>query len=501
MKRARTQRGLSLVEATIILLSLMVLGSVLAPSIKDYVDDARMVKVKEDCEAIGLSIARLMRDVGPCIRMNGALPCTVQNRADLLVSEGHEVEGYAEGIQGRYAATSTSSGSYVPMSYSVSEAASDSVAESVSYETETYVTDYVRRVPDAGIAWKDVTVMGGSTAFHSALSSPSDLTRMVETQGLADDIRAVLRASGISGVADGVIAALQGASASAAAPAGSIAACGTVDPPVGSVVECQLPVGETLYWMAYRPGARKGNRAPGRLHHVRWAGKDPVRAFAFRVEYDKEAYTFVVPALCANLSLISVADIKQRVVTTTTTRPAAPAVARSRYTVRQASTSYSACVASGSNAFAAVGWHNTPRSAGLPYGHSNVDYLENQLIRNWPSGYAAYQYAVPSQFDAMIPGPRFGLGWRGAYLSAPIGDDPWGHKYFVNTMFLYAFGNNPTCEGYSAWASDTFCLSAGANGWVETPFASYGGYPGGAYAGGTVRGGDDFVYVIAGGSR
>ena len=33
-------------------------------------------------------------------------------------------------------------------------------------------------------------------------------------------------------------------------------------------------------------------------------------------------------------------------------------------------------------------------------------------------------------------GPSFGLGWRGAYLSPPIGPDPWGHRYLVNTVFL-----------------------------------------------------------------
>jgi hypothetical protein len=45
--------GLSLVETTIILLILMVLTGVLAPSINDFVNDAKDVKVKEDCEAIG----------------------------------------------------------------------------------------------------------------------------------------------------------------------------------------------------------------------------------------------------------------------------------------------------------------------------------------------------------------------------------------------------------------------------------------------------------------
>jgi len=79
---------LSLVEVTIMLLVLMLLTSVLAPSIFDYVKDAQWVKVKEDCEAIGVSVARMMRDVPECFRLNGALGCTVGNRVDLLYSDG-----------------------------------------------------------------------------------------------------------------------------------------------------------------------------------------------------------------------------------------------------------------------------------------------------------------------------------------------------------------------------------------------------------------------------
>ncbi|MBI1872798.1 MAG: hypothetical protein HYS05_02780 [Acidobacteria bacterium] len=61
-------QGLSLVETTIILLVLLVLTGVLAPAINDFVNDAKDVKVKEDCEAIGATVMRLARDVGPCLR-------------------------------------------------------------------------------------------------------------------------------------------------------------------------------------------------------------------------------------------------------------------------------------------------------------------------------------------------------------------------------------------------------------------------------------------------
>ncbi len=516
MKRAGAQHGLSLVEATIILMSLLVLGGVLAPSIKDYIEDAKMVKVKEDCEAIGLSIARLLRDVGPCVKIDGRQPCTMFNRADLLISEGHEVEGYTETARA-----------------TLSTVTCESVAGAVNY-----VTEYVPRPAPAGVSWKDATHLGGSTAFYAPpLVTTASLKRMVDTQGLADDIRAVMRDSGIPDAAEGVIATLQTLSTTTT-PAGALPACSGVEPPIGSVVECELRAGETLHWMAYRPGAKSGNRAPGRLEYVRWAGKEPVKSFAFRVEADKEVYTFLIPAPCANLSLMSVADIRQREVgggTTTACSETGTSVGGGA-SYRSAAWSETVSV----NARSEIGWYHTPLWAGLPNGHPNVDYIENHLIRNWPSNAPGLHYAIPGQHPDLLVGPRFNLGWRGPYLSAPIGDDPWGHKYFVNTIFLFAMGNQPHAEGYSTWSSDTVCLSAGPNGWVETPFTSYGypgtsgyesgyysttstsyygsfgddprrlssyGYggrryvPGPQYPAGTIRSGDDFVYVISGSSR
>lgn len=516
MKRARSQHGLSLVEATIILLALMTLGGVLAPSIMDYVDDARWVKVKEDCEAIGLSLARLVRDVGPCLKMDGRRPCTIDNRVDLLVSEGNEVEGYAGWTGTTYAQAgySGSAGGYTTASYTTATTSSGGSTGGVNY-----VTEYVPRPVPAGTVWKDATHLGGSTAFYSLqLVTTASLKRMVEAEGLASDIRAVLRDSGIPEAADGVIATLQALSETTS-PTGSLEACSRVEPPLGSVVECQLEVGETLQWMAYRPGARSGNRAPKRLEYVRWAGKEPVRSFAFRVETDNEVLSFIIPAPCANLALMSVMDISQREVAfegtpasqSTTTTTTSRSSGRSSGSYGSYGVSRAGCSGGAwwANARAPIGWYHTPLWAGTPNGHPNVDFIENQLIRNWPAGSEYNHYPLPGQVPFPI-GPRFNLGWRGAYISEPVGNDPWGHKYFVNTLFLFAFGNQPSYEGYSSWTSDTFCLSAGPNGWVETPFASDGcdptpydaGY--GAWygnSGGTVRGGDDFVYVIAGGSR
>jgi type II secretory pathway pseudopilin PulG len=90
--KPNSERGMSLVEATIILMVLAILTSVLAPSMGDYVNDARQEKVQEDTEALGMAIMRLLRDTGlpfP-VRVAGATPSKLSsNRVDLLVSEGN----------------------------------------------------------------------------------------------------------------------------------------------------------------------------------------------------------------------------------------------------------------------------------------------------------------------------------------------------------------------------------------------------------------------------
>jgi type II secretory pathway pseudopilin PulG len=88
MTTGGSQRGMSLVEATIVLMTLMLLTSVLAPSLYDFIADARLVKVKEDCEAIGVSVVRLVGDVGPCLKLDAARDCTGENRVHVLFGRG-----------------------------------------------------------------------------------------------------------------------------------------------------------------------------------------------------------------------------------------------------------------------------------------------------------------------------------------------------------------------------------------------------------------------------
>ena len=101
MRKFTSERGMSLIEATIILMVLAILTSVLAPSVGDYVNDARQTKVKEDIEALGTGIVRMLRDTGKpfpqVVVGTGATSYDDENRVDLLVSEGNAPSSTTKG--------------------------------------------------------------------------------------------------------------------------------------------------------------------------------------------------------------------------------------------------------------------------------------------------------------------------------------------------------------------------------------------------------------------
>jgi type II secretory pathway pseudopilin PulG len=85
----RGERGISLIEATIILMVLATLSAAIAPAIGTYTNDARGVAAKSEVETIGAAVNQLLRDTGSrCLRLSGADDCTVTNRVDLLVTSG-----------------------------------------------------------------------------------------------------------------------------------------------------------------------------------------------------------------------------------------------------------------------------------------------------------------------------------------------------------------------------------------------------------------------------
>jgi hypothetical protein len=158
----------------------------------------------------------------------------------------------------------------------------------------------------------------------------------------------------------------------------------------------------------------------------------------------------------------------------------------------------------GSNVASPLNWYND---------HDRGDSMERQFVDNIAN------YPSPAALGAFpAVGPQFNLGWRGAYLSSPIGPDPWGHRYLVNSVFLATATDanrgclastnapaggmmlrvaivpaevNPNCGG---WSQDAFCISSGPNGFFETAFE-------GNAARGVSRKGDDFTYVISGDTR
>jgi hypothetical protein len=121
--------------------------------------------------------------------------------------------------------------------------------------------------------------------------------------------------------------------------------------------------------------------------------------------------------------------------------------------------------------------------------------MRRQFVENGGGpGYPSPAGSEAPDASGLMPRP----GWRGAYLSPPIGPDPWGHRYLANTVFLAVardaepgYGEGQRSGG---WSRDTFCISAGPNGLYETPF-------GGNAAHGVSRQGDDLVFIIAGSSR
>ena len=415
------ERGLSLIEATIILITLMVLASVMAPTVMSYVDDARVVKVKEDCEAIGVSLARMIVDTGACVRLDGRFPCTIDNRVNLLFSEGHAIRVRGEGAE--------------LFSYSLDYSTSV-IRQVASYS----FSDYVHRGMASDVHWNIATHLGGATAFTSKIRSGADLRLMANTY--ASDLQVLLTRAGVDSP-ESVINALAKIAVTDSRPR----LCDDVELLDNNATRCVMGPGLKMLWMVYRPQTGMNNRTADLLYNVQWSGEN-LDAFIFRVKTLKSAYTFIIPEICGNLSLVSIADrqihsdIEQRV---------------EKYVVTRQTT---------------IGWASA-------YGvDETVDMLEHHLVEDRPSGRILNAY--PYQDMAHVGyGPSMGMGWRGAYLSA-VGPDPWGNHYMVNSIFL----GNPSVR----WPYNTVCLSAGPDGIVDTPFAAVG----------TKKLGDDFTYVISG---
>lgn len=160
---------------------------------------------------------------------------------------------------------------------------------------------------------QDVRRLGGSTAFYrTPLTNVASLKRMSDDPRVVANIRTVLDQGGVGSLADRVVAAFTGATASVVG-----GRCADATPAEGVIVECDVQPGQTLQWMAHRP---RGT-APALLQNIRWAGARPFRAYLFRVTEGDRTYTFVVPKVCGNVSLLSMEEKRVPVAATVVEPP------------------------------------------------------------------------------------------------------------------------------------------------------------------------------------
>jgi len=76
----------------------------------------------------------------------------------------------------------------------------------------------------------------------------------------------------------------------------------------GALEEVSVHPGETLMWMIYKRGKRIKV-----VNDIEWAGKKPFAAYRYVVQYNDNAYEFIIPKICINVSLKSITVVPQRV--------------------------------------------------------------------------------------------------------------------------------------------------------------------------------------------
>lgn len=93
----RSPRGVSLVEATVVLAVFSLMTAVLSPVVNDYVSDAKETRARQDTAALASAMGRMLVDVGETMFLrdgNGAAATNppsraTSNRVNLLVGTGN----------------------------------------------------------------------------------------------------------------------------------------------------------------------------------------------------------------------------------------------------------------------------------------------------------------------------------------------------------------------------------------------------------------------------
>lgn len=88
--RARDQRGITIIETTVILSVLFILAGVMSPIVSDSITTARSVKAKSDAEMIAMGLINLQKDIGAdALAINGASGVSqTPHFADVLATDG-----------------------------------------------------------------------------------------------------------------------------------------------------------------------------------------------------------------------------------------------------------------------------------------------------------------------------------------------------------------------------------------------------------------------------
>jgi opacity protein-like surface antigen len=121
-----------------------------------------------------------------------------------------------------------------------------------------------------------VTRLGGTTRFSQPLRTVDDLRAMFQANRSA--IRSVMVMAGY----------------------GDVSAQLTDGFTVSEVTDTTITPGSRFLFMALKRGG-----APAVLRNVRWSGRDSFEAFQFKVTVGGYVYTFIVPKVCGNFSLVS----------------------------------------------------------------------------------------------------------------------------------------------------------------------------------------------------
>ncbi|OFW01822.1 MAG: hypothetical protein A3I61_05615 [Acidobacteria bacterium RIFCSPLOWO2_02_FULL_68_18] len=127
---------------------------------------------------------------------------------------------------------------------------------------------------------RSIRRLGGATRFTPPVNDVATLRRRMSTARTQRDLGTVMERAGLPASArPDVLEALA----------------------EGLVTESTLAPGTTIEWMALR----RGDTRPDVSRNLRWDGPRSLEGFTFVVDDLNDTYTFFVPKICGNLSLVS----------------------------------------------------------------------------------------------------------------------------------------------------------------------------------------------------